>query len=73
VTGPSVGPGIGSDGSPGTGHPVDHRPALRRQASDPVVPAVLLIGGALLAAASGTVLTWAVVGGLAGYTLSGSV
>jgi hypothetical protein len=51
----------------------DHRMSVRRWATDPVVPAVLLTTGGLLAAASGTVLTWALVGGLAGYTLSGSV
>jgi len=65
VTGPDIGRG--------TGHLVGRRPALRRWGTDPVVPAVLLTAGALLAAASGTALTWAMVGGLAGYTLSGSV
>ena len=51
------------------------RPArpLRRWAADPLVPILLLSAGALLAAAHGHVLTWALVGGLAGYTLSGSV
>jgi len=51
------------------------RPAspLRRWATDPLVPVVLLTAGAVLAAAYGHVLTWAMVGGLAGYTLSGSV
>lgn len=71
MTGPGTGPG--HDGRPGTGHALDHRPALRRWGTDPAVPGVLLVVGALLAAASGTVLTWAMVGGLAGYTLSGSV
>ncbi|MBM0256962.1 hypothetical protein [Micromonospora sp. 4G55] len=46
---------------------------LRRWATDPLVPVLLLTAGAMLAAAYGHVLTWAVVGGLAGYTLSGSV
>lgn len=46
---------------------------LRRWATDPLVPAVALTSGALLAASQGHVLTWAVIGGLAGYTLSGSV
>ena len=45
----------------------------RRWATDPVVPVLLFTAGALLAAAYGHVLTWALVGGLAGYTLSGSV
>ena len=48
-------------------------PPLRRRATDPLVPVLLLTAGALIAAAYGHVLTWAVVGGLAGYTLSGSV
>jgi hypothetical protein len=48
-------------------------PPLRRWATDPLVPVVLFTAGALLAAAYGDVLTWAMVGGLAGYTLSGSV
>lgn len=58
---------------PSVGHSVDQRPALWRWVTDPVVPAALLTAGTLLAAASGTVLTWAMAGGLAGYTLSGSV
>lgn len=62
-----TGPGIG------TGHAPDRRSVLRRWGADPAVPGVLLVAGALFAAASGTVLTWAMVGGLAGYTLSGSV
>lgn len=48
-------------------------PSLRRRATDPLVPLLLLTAGAMLAAAYGHVLTWAMVGGLAGYTLSGSV
>ncbi len=46
---------------------------VRRLATHPFVPAAALIAGALLLAAQGHVLTWAVLGGLAGYTLSGSV
>ena len=46
---------------------------LRRRATDPLVPVLVLGAGAVLAAAYGQVLTWALVGGLAGYTLSGSV
>ena len=47
--------------------------ALRRRGADPLVPLLLLTVGALTAAAYGHVLTWAMIGGLAGYTLSGSV
>lgn len=47
--------------------------AARRRGADPLVPLLLLAVGALAAAAYGHVLTWAMIGGLAGYTLSGSV
>ncbi|MFI1276513.1 hypothetical protein [Micromonospora sp. NPDC020751] len=47
--------------------------AVRRWGGDPLAPFLLLAVGALAAAAYGNVLTWAMVGGLAGYTLSGSV
>lgn len=47
--------------------------ALRHWATDPLVPVIPLAAGALLAAGYGHVLTWALIGGLAGYTLSGSV
>lgn len=53
--------------------PVRPVSALRRWATDPLVPVPLLAAGATVAAAYGHVLTWAVLGGLAGYTLSGSV
>lgn len=53
--------------------PVRPVPSLRRWATDPLVPVLLLSAGTMLAAAYGHVLTWALVGGLAGYTLSGSV
>ncbi|OZV74299.1 hypothetical protein CA850_30255 [Micromonospora echinospora] len=55
--------------------PTPVRPArvARRWVTAPLVPAVLLAVGALGAAASGHVLTWAVIGALTGYTLSGSV
>jgi hypothetical protein len=46
---------------------------LRRWATDPLVPVLLLTTSAMLAAAYGHVLTWVLVGGLAGYMLSGSV
>lgn len=47
--------------------------AARRWGADPLAPFLLLVVGALAAAAYGHVLTWAMIGGLAGYTLSGSV
>ncbi|WP_405097189.1 hypothetical protein [Micromonospora sp. NBC_01412] len=47
--------------------------AARRWGGDPLTPFLLLTVGALAVAAYGHVLTWAMVGGLAGYTLSGSV
>ncbi|MCM0676906.1 hypothetical protein NCC78_19760 [Micromonospora phytophila] len=53
--------------------PVRPVPSLRRWATHPLVPVLLFTAGAMLAAAYGHVLTWAVLGGLAGYTLSGSV
>lgn len=48
-------------------------PALRRWVTDPLLPGLVLASGGVLAAVHGPVLTWAVLGGLAGYTLSGSV
>lgn len=58
-----------------TNQPPPVRPVrpVRRWVTDPLVPVLLLTAGTLLAAAYGHVLTWALVGGLAGYTLSGSV
>lgn len=51
--------------------------AARRWATDPLVPLALLGAGGIALAGVGTapawVATWAVLGGLAGYTLSGSV
>lgn len=47
--------------------------AVRRRLTDPVVPVLLLAPAAVLAAARAPMLTWAVLGGLAGYSLSGSV
>jgi hypothetical protein len=55
---------------PATGR---RRAAARRWATDPVTPVLLLAPSGVLAAAQAPVLTWAVLGGLAGYTLSGSV
>ncbi len=45
----------------------------RRLATHPLVPAAVLAAGALLLGTHGHALTWAALGGLAGYTLSGSV
>jgi hypothetical protein len=45
----------------------------RRWVTDPLSPVLLLAPGAVLAAAQASLLTWAVLGGLAGYALSGSV
>ncbi len=55
--------------------PVRPRPvrAVRRWLTDPAAPVVLLAPSGVAAAAYAPALTWAVVGGLAGYTLSGSV
>jgi hypothetical protein len=47
--------------------------AARSWGTDPLVPFLLLAVGALAAAWYGQLLTWAMIGGLAGYTLSGSV
>lgn len=47
--------------------------AVRRWLTDPLAPVVLTAVGAVTAAAHGHVLTWAVIGALTGYTLSGSV
>jgi hypothetical protein len=44
-----------------------------RWVAHPLLPVAALAPAAVLAAAAAPVLTWAVVGGLAGYTLSGSV
>ncbi|MFE0593018.1 hypothetical protein [Micromonospora echinospora] len=53
--------------------PVRAGRSARRWVTAPLTPALLLVVGALGAAASGHVLTWAVIGALTGYTLSGSV
>ncbi|WBB80522.1 hypothetical protein O7606_03805 [Micromonospora sp. WMMD882] len=52
--------------------PVGRR-EVRHRLTDPLVPALLLAAGALGAAATGHAVTWAVIGALTGYTLSGSV
>jgi hypothetical protein len=47
--------------------------AVRGRLTDPLVPVLPLAVAAITAAGYGHTLTWAIVGGLAGYTLSGSV
>ncbi|WP_199826153.1 hypothetical protein [Streptomyces sp. SBT349] len=49
------------------------RPAWRGRLTDPAVPVLALVCGAVAASWYASVLTWAVIGGLAGYSLSGSV
>jgi hypothetical protein len=50
-----------------------HATVAWRWATDPLTPVLVLALAGVLCAAHAPVLTWAVVGGLAGYTLSGSV
>lgn len=45
----------------------------RRGLTDPLVPVLLLVPVLAVLSAQASVLTWAVLGGLAGHTLSGSV
>lgn len=45
----------------------------RSRLTDPLVPVLLLTGAAAVAVAAVPPLTWAVIGGLAGWSLSGSV
>lgn len=47
--------------------------AWRGRLTDPAVPAAVLALAAVSAALYSPVLTWAVTGGLAGFSLSGSV
>jgi len=50
------------------------RVRARSVATDPLTPVVVLAAAGVAVALAGLdVLTWAVVGGLAGYSLSGSV
>lgn len=53
--------------------PGGRRAAARRRAADPLGPVLLLAPAAVLAATRAPTLTWAVLGGLAGFSLSGSV
>ncbi|MEV6105047.1 hypothetical protein AB0M28_10070 [Streptomyces sp. NPDC051940] len=45
----------------------------RPRLTDPALPVLLLGTAAVVAALYAPLLTWAVTGGLAGYSLSGSV
>ncbi|HIW61701.1 MAG TPA: hypothetical protein H9881_04535 [Candidatus Stackebrandtia excrementipullorum] len=45
----------------------------RRWLTDPLTPALILAVGAVASLRYGPTLTWAIVGGLAGFSLSGSV
>jgi hypothetical protein len=45
----------------------------RRLATDPLVPLLSLTALGFVAVPAAAALTWAVLGGLAGYALSGSV
>lgn len=47
--------------------------AVRRRVTDPLLPPLLMAVGAAVAAWYAPILTWAIVGGLAGFALSGSV
>ncbi len=48
--------------------------AARRLLTDPVAPLVVLaMAGVVFGIAGWSITTWAMLGGLAGYTLSGSV
>ncbi|MDT0264776.1 hypothetical protein RM844_00570 [Streptomyces sp. DSM 44915] len=49
------------------------RPAWRGRLTDPAVPVLALVCGAVAAVWYAPLLTWAIIGGLAGYSLSGSV
>lgn len=46
---------------------------LRALLTDPAVPIIVLGAAVFLAVLNVPVLTWAITGGLAGYSLSGSV
>ncbi|MFF0725977.1 hypothetical protein [Streptomyces sp. NPDC004134] len=48
-------------------------PAWRGRLTDPAVPMLVLSGGAAAACWYAPLLTWTILGGLAGYSLSGSV
>lgn len=49
------------------------RPAWRGWLTDPAVPALGLVLGAVAACWYAPLLTWSILGGLGGYALSGSV
>lgn len=50
-----------------------NRTPWRGRLTDPAVPVLALVFAAVAATWYAPVLTWAVLGGLAGYSLSGSV
>lgn len=47
--------------------------AVRMPLTDPALPVAVLAIAAVVAALYAPMLTWAITGGLAGYSLSGSV
>ncbi|UED87824.1 hypothetical protein [Streptomyces profundus] len=49
------------------------RPGWRGRLTDPAVPVFALVCATVAASFYAPLLTWAVIGGLAGYSLSGSV
>ena len=55
------------------GRPAVRLVGARRRVTDPLWPVLLLSPAAVLAATRSPTLTWAVLGGLAGFSLSGSV
>lgn len=54
-------------------HPAPAVPRWRGRLTGPLAPVLLLTGAAAVAVAAVPPLTWAVTGGLAGWSLSGSV
>ncbi|MBA0050065.1 hypothetical protein E0L36_03860 [Streptomyces sp. AJS327] len=59
--------------APGSGHTGATAGAWRGRLTDPAAPTAVLVLAVLLAAFHSPTLTWAVTGGLAGFSLSGSV
>ncbi|HET9381109.1 MAG TPA: hypothetical protein VFP69_09800 [Streptomyces sp.] len=58
-----------------TAHPATRPPGrtVRTLLTDPAPPVALLAVAAVLSVLHAPTLTWAITGGLAGYSLSGSV
>lgn len=50
-----------------------HPTTLRRRFTEPLIPVAVLSVGAVATAWYAPILTWAIIGGLAGFSLSGSV